>query len=106
MAPITGLTSLQSVGAADAALTKLNLYVPRYAAAISRLGGQVKQVEFAADSMSNLAVNLEAATSQIRDADYAVETAKLASAQVISQAATAMVAQANARSTSVLALLQ
>ena len=104
--PITGLTSLQSVGAADAALTKLNLYVPRYAAAISRLGGQVKQVEFAADSMSNLAVNLEAATSQIRDADYAVETAKLASAQVISQAATAMVAQANARSTSVLALLQ
>lgn len=102
----TGLTSIITSAAATAALGVLDAAAPNFAGAVGRLGGQVRQVEFAADSMAAAAVALESAVSGIRDADYAVETAKLASAQVISQAATAMVAQANARSTTVLALLQ
>jgi len=105
-APATSKTTITTQATAELALAILDVRVPYYAGAIQRLGGQVRQVEFAADSMAAMAVSFEAATAGIRDADYAVETAKLASAQVISQAATAMVAQANARSTSVLALLQ
>ena len=105
-APATSKTTITTQATAELALAILDVRVPYYAGAIQRLGGQVRQVEFAADSMAAMAVGFEAATAGIRDADYAVETAKLASAQVISQAATAMVAQANARSTSVLALLQ
>ena len=104
--PTTGFTSLLTADAAAGALAALDRAAPNFAGAVGRLGGQVRQVEFAADSMAAAAVALESAVSGIRDADYAVETAKLASAQVISQAATAMVAQANARSTTVLALLQ
>ena len=104
--PDTGLTSILTQATAELALAQLDNAAPNFAGAVGRLGGQVRQVEFAADSMAAAAVALESAVSGIRDADYAVETAKLASAQVISQAATAMVAQANARSTTVLALLQ
>ena len=104
--PDTGLTSILTQATAALALAQLDNAAPNFAGAVGRLGGQVRQVEFAADAMAATAVALEAGVSDIRDADYAVETAKLASAQVISQAATAMVAQANARSTTVLALLQ
>ena len=104
--PKTGFTTITTAATAALALAQLDVRVPTYAGAVSRLGGQVRTVEFAADALAATAVSMEAATAGIRDADYAVETAKLASAQVISQAATAMVAQANARSTSVLALLQ
>ena len=104
--PKTGLTTITTAATAALALAQLDVRVPTYAGAVSRLGGQVRTVEFAADALAATAVSMEAATAGIRDADYAVETAKLASAQVISQAATAMAAQANARSTSVLALLQ
>ena len=60
-------------------------------------------------SISNLEVtsmNLQASRSRILDTDYAKETTKLAKAQIIQQAATAMLAQANQSSQSVLALLK
>jgi flagellin len=51
-------------------------------------------------------MNLSASRSRILDTDYAVETTNLAKAQIIQQAATAMLAQANQSSQSVLALLK
>jgi flagellin len=56
--------------------------------------------------LGNIATNTGAAMSRIMDADYAGESAKLAKAQVLQQAGTAMLAQANASSQTVLALLQ
>ena len=59
--------------------------------------------------MSNLTEstqNLSASRSRILDADYATETTNLARAQIISQAATAMLAQANQSAQTVLALLK
>jgi flagellin len=63
-------------------------------------------LEYASEAQAGKAVAVEAAASVIGDTDYAVQTAQLASAQVISQAATAILAQANARSSTVLTLLK
>jgi flagellin len=62
-----------------------------------------------AASISNLetsAMNLQASRSRILDTDYAKETTNLAKSQIIQQAATAMLAQANQSAQSVLALLK
>jgi flagellin len=94
--------------AAHARLTKLQLdeRMPSFVEAIGRLGGQIRSLEYAAEAQAAMAVGLEAAAGKVGDTDYATETARLASAQVISQAATAILAQANARSSTVLTLLK
>ena len=104
--PRTLFTTIST--AAFAALTKLILdaRMPAFSEAIGRLGGQIRALEFAAEAQAAKAVGLESGASKIGDTDYAIETARLASAQVISQAATAIIAQANARSSTVLTLLK
>ena len=57
-------------------------------------------------NLTNIATNTEASRSRIMDADYGAESANLAKAQIIQQAATAMLAQANQSAQSVLSLLQ
>jgi len=59
-----------------------------------------------ADNLTNVAQNTDLSRSRIEDADYAVETSELARTQIISQAATAMLAQANQSKQGVLSLLQ
>ena len=104
--PSTLVTSIST--AAMARLTKLQLdeRLPSFVEAIGRLGGQIRSLEYAAEAQAAMAVGLESAASKVGDTDYATETARLASAQVISQAATAILAQANARSSTVLTLLK
>ena len=63
-------------------------------------------LEFAVDSLSNAQQNAQAARSRIADTDYAAETTELARTQIIAQAATAMLSQANQQSLAVLALLK
>ena len=67
-------------------------------------------VEYKNDSSINnlttLKVNTEAAKSKIVDADFAAETSKMTKSQILSQAATSMLAQANASKQNLLALLQ
>ena len=58
------------------------------------------------DSLQNASLNNQAAKSRIMDADYAAETTELARSQIIAQASTAMLSQANQASQSVLALLK
>ena len=57
-------------------------------------------------NMDNIAVNLSSARGRIQDADFAKETSNLAKSQIMQQAATAMLAQANASKQTVLALIQ
>ena len=64
----------------------------------------INRLEHASDT-KNVAQNTDASRSQIEDADYAAETSELARTQIISQASTAMLAQAN-QVQSVPALLQ
>lgn len=70
------------------------------------IGATVNRLTSAIDNMTTTSTNLSDSRSRIMDTDYAVESTKLARSQIVSQAATAMLAQANAQQQSVLALLQ
>lgn len=95
----TNADSNTAMGFVDTALTAVNTRRASLGAAISRL-------EHAIDNLSNNAVNTEASRSRILDADYAQESTELARTQIIQQAGTAMLAQANQKSQSVLQLLK
>jgi len=69
-------------------------------------GAYINRLEHASDNLLNVAQNTDSSRSQIEDADYAAETSELARTQIIAQASTAMLAQANQSKQSVLALLQ
>ena len=70
------------------------------------LGAYISRLTHAADNLTNVSANTDQSRSRIQDADYAVETTNLARTQIIAQASTAMLAQANQSKQSVLALLQ
>jgi flagellin len=88
-----------AIGNIDSALGVIN-------SARSKLGASINQLTYAADNLTNVVQNTTASRSQIMDTDYATATTKLASSQIIAQAATAMLAQANQSQQSVLALLK
>ena len=69
-------------------------------------GAFINRLQHAADNLANVSANTDQSRSRIQDADYAVETTNLARTQIIAQASTAMLAQANQSKQSVLALLQ
>jgi flagellin len=83
----------------DAALANVSTERATYGAAINRL-------EYAVDNLANVSQNTAASRSRILDADYATESTELARTQIIQQAGTAMLAQANQQAQSVLALLK
>jgi flagellin len=70
------------------------------------LGAAIGRLEHTVDNLENNAVNHSASRSRILDADYAAETTELARTQIIQQAGTAMLAQANKKSQQVLQLLK
>jgi flagellin len=70
------------------------------------LGAGISRLEHTVDNLENNAVNHAASRSRILDADYAAETTELARTQIIQQAGTAMLSQANQKAQSVLKLLQ
>ena len=72
----------------------------------AELGASMSRLEFASDNLNNVAQNSAAARSRVLDADYASETTELARTQIIQQAGTAMLSQANQSQQSVLVLLQ
>ncbi len=69
-------------------------------------GAAINRLEHTIDNLSNISTNTKAARSRIQDADYAAETTELARAQIIQEASTAMLAQANQQQQSVLALIK
>jgi len=72
----------------------------------SNLGAMQNRFETALDNISTTSTNLQAARSRIEDADYAVEVSNLTRAQILEQAGTSILAQANQSPQSVLSLLQ
>ena len=70
------------------------------------LGAMQAQLESMVRNLSNVAENTAAAAGRIMDTDYAAETANLTKAQILQQAATSILAQANAQPQAVLSLLQ
>ena len=72
----------------------------------AKLGAVENRLTHTIDNLTNIVTNTQASKSRITDTDYAQETSKLARAQIIQQAATAMLAQANQQPQTVLALLK
>jgi flagellin len=72
----------------------------------AKYGAYISRLESASDNLLSVAQNTDASRGQIEDADYAAETTELARTQIIAQAGTAMLAQANQIKQSVLALLK
>jgi flagellin len=71
----------------------------------SKLGAIINRLDYTVSNLGNIIVNTEASKSAITDADFAAESAKLAKNQILLQAGTAMLAQANASQQTVLSLL-
>ena len=94
----TSADAALAITAVASSLTTLNSNRTVWGAAINRL-------THAADNSANVSMNLSASKSQLMDTDYAKTTANLARAQILQDAGTAMLSQANQQSYSVLQLL-
>jgi flagellin len=88
--------SIETIGSA---LEKINLQR-------AAIGAGINQMDFAADNLANVSTNATQSRSTIMDTDYAKATSQLAKTQIIQQAATAMLAQANQQPQSVMQLLK
>ena len=99
-------TDISSFTTATAALTVLDTAVASVNMKRAELGATANRLEYASDNMANISMNARASRSRVEDADYATETTELARTQIIQQAGTAMLAQANQSTQSVLKLLQ
>jgi flagellin len=97
---------LISSTAAGSAITAIDTAIQSMNTQRAALGAAVNRLEFASDNLANVSQNTSASRSRVLDADYASETTELARTQIIQQAATAMLSQANQQAQSVLALLK
>jgi flagellin len=102
---LSGL-SIATASSASAALGTIDKAMGTVSDMRSKLGAMQNRLNSTVDNLSNVVTNTEASRSRIQDTDYATETTALAKSQIIQQAATAMLAQANQQPQSVLSLLQ
>ena len=70
------------------------------------LGAAANRLDHVYNNLSNISSNTEAATGRIMDVDFATESAKMTSNQMLMQAGTAMLKQSNSMSSMVMSLLQ
>ena len=91
---------------ASNAITQLDNTIADVSAQRATFGAVSNRLTHAIDNLTNVKTNSEASRSRILDTDYSVATSELARTQIIQQAGTAMLAQANALPATVLALLQ
>jgi flagellin len=103
---ITGTTITSAITVAAAAITEIDVVIGDVSAQRASFGAVSNRLTHAVDSLTNTKTNSEAARSRILDTDYAAATSELARTQIIQQAGTAMLAQANTMPQTVLALLQ
>ena len=91
---------------AQTVLTKLDTVLDKVNGTRATMGAVMNRLEHVIDNLMNVSMNSEASRSQIEDADYAAASTELARTQIMQQAATSVLAQANADQQNVLKLLQ
>jgi len=101
----TGL-SVTSVEGANSSLTAIDAAITSVSEFRSSFGAYENRLDSIVSNLTTYKTNLEASKGRIVDADFASETSKLTKAQILQQAATSMLAQANASKQGLLALLQ
>ena len=99
-------TTTAGTSQATDAITAIDAALATVASERATLGAAQAQLESQVRNLANVAENTSAAAGRIMDTDYAAETANLTKAQILQQAATSVLAQANAQPQAVLALLQ
>ena len=105
-APGSDATTTAGESKASDAITAIDAALATVASERATLGATQAQLESTVRNLANVAENTAAAAGRIMDTDYAAETANLTKAQILQQAATSVLAQANAQPQAVLALLQ
>ena len=95
-----------STGSAGNAVSTLDAAISLVSTRRGELGALSNRLSSTIANLDNIAVNLSSARGRIQDTDFAKETSNLAKSQIMQQAATAMLAQANASKGSVLTLIQ
>lgn len=98
-------TNLNSIDSAEQAVNGIDSFLSAVTSARAGVGAGINRLEAVINNLDTLSVNLSAARGRIIDADFARETAELTRAQILQQAGTAMLAQANQLPANVLALL-
>ena len=99
-------TDITTVDGANTAIGRLDNAIDAINKERATLGAVMNRLTYAADGLAKTSTNTSASRSRILDTDYAAATAELARTQIIQQAATAMLAQANQSSQTVLNLLK
>jgi flagellin len=101
-----GSVAVTSVSLAAAGISSIDNALAAIGTERAKLGAFQNRLQHAVNNMTNMSANTSAARSQVADADYASESSSLAKNQILQQAGTAMLAQANASAQSVLSLLK
>jgi flagellin len=101
----TGLSVATSTGASSA-IDALDTAIQTLNSQRAELGAISNRLDSTVSNLTNISSNLQAGRGRIEDADFAAETTSLAKSQILQQASTAMLAQANASKQNVLSLLQ
>ena len=98
--------AVDSVANATTTIANVDTNLTAVNTARASLGASQSRLESVVNNLTNVVTNLSDARSRIEDADFSAETTKLAKAQILSQASTAMLAQANQSQQGVLSLLR
>jgi flagellin len=99
-------TSITSQANSNTAIAALDVALATVNTGRSEMGAVMNRLQYAADNLANISANATESRGRILDTDYAAETTELARTQIISQAGTAMLAQANQMKQTVLSLLK
>ena len=100
-----GPISVADADDAVAAIARIDAAIETINTQRADLGAESNRLDSTVNNLANIVINLEDGRSRIQDADFAVESANLAKQQIMLQAGTAMLAQANASQQNVLSLL-
>ncbi len=97
---------LSTAGSSAEAITVIDVALQKISQARGALGAMSNRLDSTISNLTNISGSVQAAKSQVMDADFAAESTQLARGQILSQAATAMLAQANSSKQGVLSLLR
>ena len=103
---VSGGIKVSTLTNATQALVDIDLAIEKLSSFRASFGAVENRIDARINNLTTLKVNTEASKSRIQDADFAAETSKMTKSQILSQAATSMLAQANASKQNLLALLQ
>lgn len=103
---VTVSTAITSRTLASAAIALIDTSIKNLNAQRSDLGAKSNRLDYTVNNLTNITIQLESGKGRIEDADFAAESTSLAKSQILQQASTAMLAQANASKQNVLSLLQ